>query len=407
MRMFKPREYQIELADRASDILQRLNIVYLAMEVRTGKTFTSLMVAERSGAQKILFLTKKKAIKGIEKDIETFGKLDVDVLSVDSAHKADGEYDLIIVDEAHGLGAFPKTSLRARNIRKISSMKPIILLSGTPNPESLSQLYHQFWISDFSPWKNYRSFYGWAKDHVDVFERPINGHRVRNYSKARRELIQPIIDRYFVTFSQEEAGFRCKVNEHITYVRMKPYTYELIERLKQDRVIQGKAGVVLGDTSVKLMSKVHQLSSGTVKNEDGDVILVDDTKAKTIFERFKRRKTAIFYKYKGELELLRQVYGDGLTEDVEEFNETDKDIALQIRSGSEGVNLSKADIQVFMSIDFSAKDYIQAKARQQTQQRESCDVVFLFAESGIEPKIMQMLKRKKDFTTRYFMKHCI
>ena len=401
--MFTPREYQVDLAQKGVEKLQKYGILYLAMEVRTGKTFTALMVARQFGAKNVLFLTKKMAISSIESDVETFGEVNVEVFSIDSAHKASGRYDLIILDEAHSIAAFPKPSNRAKNVKKISAFKPIIMLSGTPNPESLSQLYHQFWVSDRSPWAKYKNFYAWARDYVNVKQRDIGGNKVNDYSDAIDDKVQADVSKYMLSKSQIDAGFVCQVNEHIIPVKMSDDTYRIIKKLKADRVIEGSGGVVLADTSVKLMSKVHQLCSGSVKNEDGDVVIVDRSKAKAILERFAGRKVAIMYKYKGELEILKQTLSNRLTESLSEFNESDKWLAVQIRRGSEGVNLSKADAQVFMNIDFSAKDYIQAKARQQTQQRESCDVYFIFAVNGIERDIYRTLQKKKDYTTRYFM----
>jgi superfamily II DNA or RNA helicase len=41
------RDYQVEIVDKACDILSAFRMVYLAMEVRTGKTLTSLAIAEK------------------------------------------------------------------------------------------------------------------------------------------------------------------------------------------------------------------------------------------------------------------------------------------------------------------------------------------------------------------------
>lgn len=399
---FEPRQYQTGISNEAVKRLKELGLVYLAMEVRTGKTFTALMTAHKYGAHKILFLTVKKAISDIKGDVKTFGVLDVEVLSIDSAHKADGDYDLVIIDEAHGISSFPKPSKRAKSIRQIAAFLPIIFLSGTPNPESLSQLYHQFWVSDRSPWGQYRNFYAWAKDFVDVKQRKFNGYITNDYSRGIKSMIQPYIDKYFLTFSQVEAGFICTVKEHIHRVPMTRITQNLIESLQENKVVDNDMFTILADTPVKLMSKVHQLSSGTVITEEGDVMQVDDSKITYIKKTFQGQKLAIFYKYKGELEMIKKAYRDQVTEDVQEFNDTDKHIALQIRAGSMGINLSKADAQVFVNIDFSSKDYIQSRARQQTQKRDFCDVHFIFSEDGIESKIYKLLQKKQDFTSMHF-----
>ena len=39
------RDYQNDIVNKGSDILIRLKIVYLSMEVRTGKTLVSLSIA--------------------------------------------------------------------------------------------------------------------------------------------------------------------------------------------------------------------------------------------------------------------------------------------------------------------------------------------------------------------------
>jgi hypothetical protein len=76
---------------------------------------------------------------------------------------------------------------------------------------------------------------------------------------------------------------------------MQPITYEVIRRLKKDLIVRnGQGQVILGDTGVKLMQKVHQLSSGTCKFEDGTSKVIDDSKAKFIKEKFKGDKNRDF-----------------------------------------------------------------------------------------------------------------
>ena len=67
-----------------------------------------------------------------------------------------------------------------------------------------------------------------------------------------------------ISFSQKDAGFRSQLNEHILRVPMEPRTYAMCSELRKHRVIDGKEEVVLADTPVKLMGKLHQMYSGTV-----------------------------------------------------------------------------------------------------------------------------------------------
>jgi len=162
--MFKPRKYQEELSTQGAEILQRLNIVYYSMEVRTGKTFTALMTAEKYKAKNVLFLTKKKAIQSIQDDYNIMNpSFDITIINDESMHKLGGNYDLIIHDEHHRFGAFPKAGKATKLYKELYSDLPMIFLSGTPTPESFSQIYHQFWVSKYSPFAE-PSFYKWAKN---------------------------------------------------------------------------------------------------------------------------------------------------------------------------------------------------------------------------------------------------
>ena len=84
-------------------------------------------------------------------------------------------------------------------------------------------------------------------------------------------------------------------------------------------------------TLLLFMMKLHQMYSGTVKFR-GNAQVIDTSKASFIREKFSQMKIGIFYKFKAELDALKQVYGDDLYY-FEEFNDTDKSIALQIVSG--------------------------------------------------------------------------
>jgi hypothetical protein len=207
-----------------------------------------------------------------------------------------------------------------------------------------------------------------------------------------------------ISYTQKAAGFESSVEEEVLYVDMKPKTYDLIKRLKKDLVIEGKSELILGDTPVKLMQKIHQLCSGTIKFESGSSMIVDLSKAEFIKEKFAGKKIGIFYKFKEELNALKQVFGDELTTELSVFEDTDKNIALQIVSGREGISLRHADYLVYYNIDFSATSYWQSRDRMTTKDRSFNKIYWVFAKGGIEKEIHKAVKDKKDFTVNHFKK---
>ena len=153
----KLRDYQKDLISKGIDIIGEHGFVYLAMEVRTGKTLTSLGIAEGMQVESVLFITKKKAISSIEDDYKMLNPpFKIVVINYESLHKVKGSFDLIVLDEAHCIGAFPKPSLRALQVKKlIQKNSPlVILLSGTPTPESYSQMYHQVYAIPGNPFRS-------------------------------------------------------------------------------------------------------------------------------------------------------------------------------------------------------------------------------------------------------------
>jgi hypothetical protein len=398
----KLRDYQIELSDKAFDLLKRYKIAYLAMEVRTGKTLTALEAAKKYEAKRVLFLTKKKAISSIEND---YYKMDYDfdltVINDESMHKDEGVYDLVIHDEHHRFGSFPKPSKGAKLFKEKYSKLPMIFLSGTPHPESYSQIYHQFWVSDYNPFTS-SNFYKWAKNYVNITTKTYGYGVINDYSNADYNLIKQVVDKYMITFTQQGAGFTSNINERVLYCDMEKRTYQLCDKLKKDLCIQGKEHNIIADTAVKLMQKLHQMYSGTIKFEDGTSMVFDLSKAKFIKDKFKGQKIGIFYKFIAEYKALKEVFGDMLTNDLDEFNTTDKNIALQVVSGREGISLKNAKYLVYYNIDFSATSYWQSRDRLTTMDRLSNDIFWIFSKGGIEDKIYKAVKSKKSFTSNVF-----
>jgi hypothetical protein len=403
------RDYQVELSDKATQILRDYGLVYLAMEVRTGKTLTSLVTAHKFGAISILFVTKKKAIDDIVGQAKKLGlNFVIYVTNYEQLHNVNEEFDLIIIDEAHSLGAYPKPSLRAIELKRICNGKPIIYLSGTPSPESFSQIFHQTWVSSFSPFKDYKNFYGWSRDYVDICKKYVYGKAINDYSSARKDLIEEKTKHLFLSFTQQDAGFTELVKENVLYVKMEASTYKFAERLRIDKIVTNNDGMaVLGDTAVKLMNKLHQIYSGTVIIDTPERMakVFDYTKAEFIREYFKGKKIAIFYKFSAELAAIKWTMGK-CYEDPTEFNNADSGCFIsQIVSGREGVNLSSADALVFYNIDFSATSYWQSRARIQTKDRiKEAQIYWVFCEGGIEDKIYKAVMDKRDFTLEYFKK---
>lgn len=404
-------EHQERIVEAGAPSLRSNGILYIAAEPRVGKTLASMAIAERHGAKNVLFVTKKKAIASILNDYDRFGfNFELIVINYESLHKCDKKWhDMIILDESHSsISGFPKPSKTFKTVKEHVGSRPVIFLSGTPNPESYSQLYHQFAVSKNSPWSDYKTFYKWAVDYVNVTQDRRGAYMVNNYSDADKKRIVHDISPFFFTMSQADAGFDTKIEEKFITCMMKPETNKLIKTLLRDKLAYYGDVEILADTAAKLSQKVHQLIGGTIKTEEGS-FTIDDSKAMAIKKRFKGEKIVIFYKFKQELELLKSVF-ECNTASPEHFNEHAGEIAFlgQYQSAREGINLSSADHIVFYNLDFSAVSYFQARERiiTKTKTRDS-SLWWVFSDTRIEKKIHKALSAKKDFTLSYFRRELL
>ena len=402
------REYQKEAADKLYWLLARKQFAYLMGEVRTGKTATALSLIERLGIQRCLLVTKKKAIPSIEKDAKALGLQDkVLIINYERLPKfAWTFWQLLIVDEAHSIGAYPKPSGRWKNLRQMSYEK-VLLMSGTASPESYSQLYHQMTLHR-PVWAQYKNFYEWAKKgYVDIGQKYIGtGQTVNDYSNANKELILKDIDPYVVRMTQEDAGFETKIDEAVRYVEMNETTYGLAQDIIDDGISTLDNQTILADTGAKKLSKLKQLYCGTVIPEESSKgIIFDRSKAEYIKQRYGNHKLAIMYRYEAERKMLYEAFPN-TTDSPEEFN-ANKDAVFigQVRASREGVNLSSATYLVFLGVDFAALSYLQARDRASFLGRDTPPRIrYIFAANGIESRVYRTVRKKENFTISHYNK---
>ena len=402
------RDYQEELVTKGLEVLNNLKILYLAAEVRTGKTFCSLEIANRYGANKVLFVTKKKAISSIQGDYDALSpNYDIVIINKESLHKVtDDDFDFVVLDENHTIGgSFPKPNNAAKAIKEKYSSLPMIFLSGTPAAESGSQWYHQFWMSKYSPFRQYKNFYAWAKDYTTPAIKHFGALQIKDYSKAIDVKINEKINPYLITITQQEAGFQTQISEKALYYELSPLVVKMRSKLLEYLVVEGKEETILADTAAKLMSKLHQIENGTIIFDSGNSMILDKSKAEFVKTYFSGKKLAMFYNFKKEYELIREVFGyENVTDKLDEFNNTDKHIALQQVSGCEGISLKAADCLVFYNWGYSGKNYIQARDRLTTIDRKENSVYFVMSKKSLTEKIYKTIIKKKRYSDKTFIK---
>jgi hypothetical protein len=187
-------------------------------------------------------------------------------------------------------------------------------------------------------------------------------------------------------------------------VKMKDWTYDIINRLKRDRVIEWWDNVLIADTGVKLQICLHELYSWTIKLESWKSIILDYNKWEFIKKYFQWKKIAIMYCFIKEKELLKNIFWENITDDLEEFKTTNKNYMGQIVANREWISLREAEALVFYNIPFSWTSFVQWRDRLSYLWRKENNVYFVCADWWIEEKILKVVREKKNFTSKIFEK---
>ena len=410
----KPWEHQIAIADEAYNVLSKYGIVYLAMLERTGKTLTSILLAEKTTRTKVLVLTKKKALGGWNETIEAYegdGRTAFTVLNYHAVHtryktKAGKtayklnikptDYDLIILDESHSyLSAYPKTGAIWRSVKKLCSGLPIIYLSATSNAQGYQLLFNQFSLSDWSPFREYKTFYDWFgrdEDRANPNARVTYGvpDKIRTsyglqetYKKCKPEVWDKV-KHLFITYTRKELGFKHEPEDELHYFELAEDTRRLYnECLKTELLITPQFESPL-DSSMKLRTTLHMLEGGVAKVDDEYYVLPNAEKARAIMNDFGDSKDMfIMYQYKAEFLKLRDIFR--------------KATLLQATSYAEGVDLSMFEHGIIYSQDFSTARHAQRRARQANMNRETpIKMHFYLLAKGISEQVYKTVSLNKE-----------
>lgn len=420
-----PFKHQTEISLQAYGLLKRYGWVYLAMQERTGKTLTSILVAEMSKCTNILVITKAKALKGDDdKDIVSAkggwaGALNLylkvksvnqvwktatktyTIVNYESIHKISGKYDLVIIDEAHSkIAAYPKVSLTWNKVYAFTKGKPVIYLSATPSAQSHSQLFHQLKLCTFSPWAKYKNFYDWFNVYgLPETKRIGGGQQIIVYDKCRDDLIQKIKDTFFISYTRKQLGFKVEPVNVKVYIEPSPYTKKLYNILSNDKVITADKFMVnvecdyIADSVIRHRVGMHQIEGGTLKISDTQSIKLGNTeKIDWIKKEYgDSSNIVIFYQFVHEEILLKEHFNNARI--------------LQGTSYAEGVDLSMYETLIIYSMDYSTAKYSQRKARQANIARvDDINVIYLLMKGAISDQVYTTVcENNKNYVDSYFI----
>lgn len=312
--------------------------------------------------------------------------------------------DAVICDESHRIKA--PGGIASRFMSRLGQrVRRRLALTGTPLSHSPLDAYAQYrflnpQIFGFS-FTRFRSRYalmgGYGGHQVLKFVNLDDLHQ-RMYSIAYRTTAADVLD-------------LPETLDQTILFDLEPKTMKVYKDLERDLLATLEDGreISVPNVLAKLV-RLQQLTGGWLKWDDGKEEKLDGSKGEALqdlLEGMGEEPVVVFCRFLRDLETVRQVCKglglkscelSGKMNEVTEFTAGKAQvIACQIRSGSLGIDLTRARYCVFFSIGYSLGDYMQARARvHRPGQTRPVTYYHLAARKTIDEKILQGLEKRAE-----------
>ena len=390
----------------------------------TGKTFMSLVKARDDGAKHILVVCQKSMIDEwipnasiVFPDYRIINlrkeKLDsmpeecfVGVINYDSIWRRDTflkwrDYTLIL-DESSMLQN--EKSKRGEYIERLR-FSNLILLSGTPISGKYEGLYLQMKLLGYKKGKTY--FYDRYVDFTWEVPWGCEAGSVKKYRKIHGyknidELKRVLRDLGCVFRSLEDV---CDLPDERTIDLYVDAPKELKQFTKERIITMPDGEVLLGDTTLGRRIRMMQICSFYNDNKKA--------KLKDLLESLSDTRVIIFYNFKRDLDVIKEVVGDrplstvngdGRNLDAYE-NDDNSTVAVQYKAGGYGLNLQKAHYMIYWNFSEECDKWMQSKSRVRRIGQKDVQVFYnLINKNSIEEKILANVRQGKDYTDALFVR---
>ena len=317
-----------------------------------------------------------------------------------------GDKRLLIVDESTSFKNC--TSKRFKTLKKLLPyFDRVIILTGTPVPNGLLQLWSQMYLLDFGArlskyMTHYRNTYFYPADYMGFSYKLQPGAEARIYGKINDIVMHK---------STNELELPPVVYNDISVVLSKKVK-DLYDEMRKELALEFAQGLTISANAAVLTGKLRQISNGGLYTEDGEIIDIHDEKTdviKDLVEELSGKPLLVMYEFRHDLHRLQRAFpkapyiGAGVspkevTDIIAGWNRGDTPVLfLQPQAGGHGLNLQYGgcgDI-AWYGMNYDLELYKQANARVHRQGVKHTVVIHhLIAKGTVDEKIRLVLAGK-------------
>lgn len=348
--------------------------------------------------------SEKERIESLRKDADVYVINRENVVWLVNLYQKRWPFDCVVIDESSSFKS--ASSARFKALKKVLKLTEyMILLSGTPAPNGLLDLWSQLYLIDFG-----LSLGRTMRDYKQrFFESDYMGYKFTpraNAEEAIRQLIKPVM-------------LSMSANDYLTM----PERIDLIERVnlptsvKKDYAkFEKQLFLDLGEHEIEainaavLSGKLLQWANGAVYIDDNQhYAVMHDAKLDALEELLEvtNENVLLAYNFKSDLERLLKRFPDAVQLDknstiVTRWNDGQIKLLLaHPASAGHGLNLQYGgSLIVWFGLNWSLELYQQFNGRLHRQgQQKPVRIVHIVADGTIDERVMKVLA-KKDATQK-------
>ena len=322
--------------------------------------------------------------------------------------KADGRFDLVIVDEANAYAS--PTTRRWKSLAKIINPHTFLwMMTGTPAAQSPVNAYGLAKLVNPSGVPNYLT--SW-RDQVMV---KISMFKWAPKAEAKDKVfnaLQPAI-----RFTKDQCLDLPPVLKTTREVAMTPQQAKYYRKIKDDMLVIAAGQTISAVNKAAVVNKLLQVSCGAVYSEDGEVVEFDATPRMNLLLEILQetsRKVIIFAMFRSSIDLIHEFLNKHghATEVIDgrvtaskrgdiisrfQFKEDPRILVMQPQATAHGITLTAADTIIFFGPLMSVELYTQAIARADRKGQVAEKVTVIHIQSSpIEKKMFEAMDRRVE-----------
>jgi SNF2 family DNA or RNA helicase len=323
-------------------------------------------------------------------------------------------FDTLIIDES---GAYKHaTSLRSKAMKAIAKhFKYRELMNGTPNPNSVLELWHQMLLLDDGA-RLGTSFYAFRNAVCTPKQVGPAANMVKWIDReGAAEAVAKLVEDITIRHKFEDCVDIPENHKYVIPYELTPEQLRVYTQMKEDQLMQLRSReYISAPTAATVATKLLQIASGAVYDEQGSWHLIDKERYQLVMDLVEARKhCVVFFLWQHQKECLIEeakkrgiTYGvlDGTVVSDREREETVsyfqsglyRIILAHPQSAAHGLTLTRGTTTIWASPTYNLEHFLQGVKRiHRAGQTERTETITIVAQGTIETKVMTALEGKR------------